>query len=102
MNCTVGPIDTINGYNINTLFVNGVKLYHVNDYEDEVNLYAFNEYDYLGDERTCLFLDSLGDQYQILRYSRNKYNACVFENDDYYVSRVILEDYMNWCTPLIN
>lgn len=99
MNCKSGPIENIDGYDIHTMYVNGVKLYHVNDYEDKEYIELFSRY--LEEERTCLFLDSLGDRYQILHYTRNNHKRCdhIIE-DDYYVSKEILEDYMEWCSKL--
>ena len=88
-------VEKIAGCNIQTVVVNGVKLYHVNDYEDEESIHMFKQY--LDDDRTCLFFDTLGDNYQVLHYTRSNHKRCDhLIEDDYYVSREILEDYIQW------
>ena len=88
-----GSIEYIAGCMIQTVVVNGVKLYHVNDYEE--NIYKFEQY--LDEDRTCLYFDSLGDNYQVLHYTRNNHKRCDhLIEDDYYVSKEILIDYIEW------
>ena len=88
-----GSIEYIAGCMIQTVVVNGVKLYHVNDYEE--NIYKFEQY--LDEDRTCLYFDSLGDNYQVLHYTRNNHKRCDhLIEDDYYVSKEILIDYIKW------
>ena len=88
-----GSIEYIAGCMIQTVLVNGVKLYHVNDYEE--NIYKFEQY--LDEDRTCLYFDSLGDNYQVLHYTRNNHKRCDhLIEDDYYVSKEILIDYINY------
>ena len=88
-----GSIEYIAGCMIQTVVVNGVKLYHVNDYEE--NIYKFQQY--LDEDRTCLYFDSLGDNYQVLHYTRNNHKRCDhLIEDDYYVSKEILIDYIEW------
>lgn len=88
-----GSIEYIAGCMIQTVVVNGVKLYHVNDYEE--NIYKFEQY--LDEDRTCLYFDSLGDNYQVLHYTRNNHKRCDhLIEDDYYVSKEILIDYINY------
>ena len=88
-----GSIEYIAGCMIQTVFVNGVKLYHVNDYEE--NIYKFEQY--LDEDLTCLYFDSLGDNYQLLHYTRNNHKRCDhLIEDDYYVSKEILIDYIKW------
>ena len=88
-----GSIEYIAGCMIRTVLVNGVKLYHVNDYEE--NIYKFEQY--LDEDRTCLYFDSLGDNYQLLHYTRNNHKRCDhLIEDDYYVSKEILIDYINY------
>lgn len=88
-----GSIEYIAGCMIQTVVVNGVKLYHVNDYEE--NIYKFEQY--LDEDITCLYFDSLGDNYQVLHYTRNNHKRCDhLIEDDYYVSREILIDYINY------
>ena len=88
-----GSIEYIAGCMIQTVLVNGVKLYHVNDYEE--NIYKFEQY--LDEDRTCLYFDSLGDNYQVLHYTRNNHKRCDhLIEDDYYVSKEILIDYIEW------
>lgn len=100
MRFQTGSVEYIAGCVIDTLVVNGVKLYHVNDYEDEVSIYRFEQY--LEEERTSLFLDSLGDRYQILHYTRNNHKRCDhLIEDDYYVSKEILIDYIEWTSEFI-
>ena len=88
-------VEKIAGCNIHTIIVDGVKLYHVNDYEDEENVHMFKQY--LDEEPTCLFFDSLGDNYQLLHYTRNNHKRCdhIIE-DNYYVSKEILIHYIEW------
>ena len=88
-----GSIEYIAGCMIQTVLVNGVKLYHVNDYEE--NIYKFEQY--LDEDRTCLYFDSLGDNYQVLHYTRSNHKRCdhLIEGD-YYVSKEILIDYINY------
>ena len=86
-------IEYIAGSMIQTVVVNGVKLYHVNDYEE--NIYKFQQY--LDEDLTCLYFDSLGDNYQVLHYTRNNHKRCDhLIEDDYYVSKEILIDYIKW------
>ena len=88
-----GSIENIAGCMIQTVVVNGVKLYHVNDYEE--NIYKFQQY--LDEDLTCLYFDSLGDNYQVLHYTRNNHKRCDhLIEDDYYVSKEILIDYIKW------
>ena len=88
-----GSIEYIAGCMIQTVVVNGVKLYHVNDYEE--NIYKFEQY--LDEDLTCLYFDSLGDNYQVLHYTRNNHKRCDhLIEDDYYVSKEILIDYIKW------
>lgn len=88
-----GSIEYIAGCMIQTVLVNGVKLYHVNDYEE--NIYKFEQY--LDEDITCLYFDSLGDNYQVLHYTRNNHKRCDhLIEDDYYVSKEILIDYINY------
>lgn len=88
-----GSIEYIAGCMIQTVVVNGVKLYHVNDYEE--NIYKFEQY--LDEDLTCLYFDSLGDNYQVLHYTRNNHKRCDhLIEDDYYVSKEILMDYINY------
>ena len=88
-----GSIEYIAGCMIQTVVVNGVKLYHVNDYEE--NIYKFEQY--LDEDITCLYFDSLGDNYQVLHYTRNNHKRCDhLIEDDYYVSKEILIDYINY------
>ena len=88
-----GSIEYIAGCMIQTVVVNGVKLYHVNDYEE--NIYKFEQY--LDEDRTCLYFDSLGDNYQVLHYTRSNHKRCDhLIEDDYYVSKEILIDYINY------
>ena len=88
-----GSIEYIAGCMIQTVVVYGVKLYHVNDYEE--NIYKFEQY--LDEDRTCLYFDSLGDNYQVLHYTRNNHKRCDhLIEDDYYVSKEILIDYINY------
>lgn len=88
-----GSIEYLAGCMIQTVVVNGVKLYHVNDYEE--NIYKFQQY--LDEDRTCLYFDSLGDNYQVLHYTRNNHKRCDhLIEDDYYVSKEILIDYIEW------
>ena len=88
-----GSIEYIAGCMIQTVVVNGVKLYHVNDYEE--NIYKFQQY--LDEDRTCLYFDSLGDNYQVLHYTRSNHKRCDhLIEDDYYVSKEILIDYIEW------
>ena len=88
-----GSIEYIAGCMIQTVVVNGVKLYHVNDYEE--NIYKFQQY--LDEDRTCLYFDSLGDNYQVLHYTRSNHKRCDhLIEDDYYVSKEILIDYINY------
>ena len=88
-----GSIEYLAGSMIQTVVVNGVKLYHVNDYEE--NIYKFEQY--LDEDRTCLYFDSLGDNYQVLHYTRNNHKRCDhLIEDDYYVSKEILIDYIEW------
>ena len=88
-----GSIEYIAGCMIQTVVVNGVKLYHVNDYEE--NIYKFEQY--LDEDRTCLYFDSLGDNYQVLHYTRNNHKRCDhLIEDDYYVSIEILIDFINY------
>ena len=88
-----GSIEYIAGCMIQTVVVNGVKLYHVNDYEE--NIYKFEQY--LDEDLTCLYFDSLGDNYQVLHYTRNNHKRCDhLIEDDYYVSKEILIDYINY------
>ena len=88
-----GSIEYLAGCMIQTVVVNGVKLYHVNDYEE--NIYKFEQY--LDEDITCLYFDSLGDNYQVLHYTRNNHKRCDhLIEDDYYVSKEILIDYINY------
>ena len=88
-----GSIEYIAGCMIQTVVVNGVNLYHVNDYDE--NIYKFQQY--LDEDLTCLYLDSLGDYYQVLHYTRNNHKRCDhLIEDDYYVSKEILIDYIKW------
>ena len=88
-----GSIEYIAGCMIQTVVVNGVKLYHVNDYEE--NIYKFQQY--LDEDLTCLYFDSLGDNYQVLHYTRSNHKRCDhLIEDDYYVSKEILIDYIKW------
>ena len=88
-----GSIEYIAGCMIQTVVVNGVKLYHVNDYEE--NIYKFEQY--LDEDLTCLYFDSLGDNYQVLHYTRSNHKRCDhLIEDDYYVSKEILIDYIEW------
>lgn len=88
-----GSIEYIAGCMIQTVVVNGVKLYHVNDYDE--NIYKFQQY--LDEDLTCLYFDSLGDNYQVLHYTRNNHKRCDhLIEDDYYVSKEILMDYINY------
>ena len=88
-----GSIEYIAGCMIQTVVVNGVKLYHVNDYEE--NIYKFEQY--LDEDLTCLYFDSLGDNYQVLHYTRSNHKRCDhLIEDDYYVSKEILIDYINY------
>lgn len=88
-----GSIEYLAGCMIQTVVVNGVKLYHVNDYEE--NIYKFEQY--LDEDITCLYFDSLGDNYQILHYTRSNHKRCDhLIEDDYYVSKEILIDYINY------
>lgn len=88
-----GSIEYIAGCMIQTVVVNGVKLYHVNDYEE--NIYKFQQY--LDEDLTCLYFDSLGDNYQVLHYTRSNHKRCDhLIEDDYYVSKEILIDYINY------
>lgn len=88
-----GSIEYLAGCMIQTVVVNGVKLYHVNDYEE--NIYKFEQY--LDEDRTCLYFDALGDNYQVLHYTRNNHKRCDhLIEDDYYVSKEILIDYINY------
>ena len=88
-----GSIEYIAGCMIQTVLVNGVKLYHVNDYEE--NIYKFEQY--LDEDITCLYFDSLGDNYQVLHYTRSNHKRCDhLIEDDYYVSKEILIDYINY------
>lgn len=93
MKFKTGCIEYIAGSMIQTVVVNGVKLYHVNDYEE--NIYKFQQY--LDEDLTCLYFDSLGDNYQVLHYTRNNHKRCDhLIEDDYYVSKEILIDYIKW------
>ena len=93
MKFKTGCIEYIAGSMIQTVVVNGVKLYHVNDYEE--NIYKFQQY--LDEDRTCLYFDSLGDNYRVLHYTRNNHKRCDhLIEDDYYVSKEILIDYINY------
>ena len=93
MRFQTGCIEYLAGSMIQTVFVNGVKLYHVNDYEE--NIYKFEQY--LDEDRTCLYFDSLGDNYQVLHYTRSNHKRCDhLIEDDYYVSKEILIDYINY------
>ena len=88
-----GNIEYLAGSMIQTVVVNGVKLYHVNDYEE--NIYKFEQY--LDEDRTCLYFDALGGNYQVLHYTRNNHKRCDhLIEDDYYVSKEILIDYIKW------
>ena len=88
-----GSIEYLAGCMIQTVLVNGVKLYHVNDYEE--NIYKFEQY--LDEDVTCLYFDSLGDNYQVLHYTRSNHKRCDhLIEDDYYVSKEILIDYIKW------
>lgn len=93
MRFQTGCIEYIAGCMIQTVVVNGVKLYHVNDYDE--NIYKFQQY--LDEDLTCLYFDSLGDNYQVLHYTRNNHKRCDhLIEDDYYVSKEILMDYINY------
>ena len=93
MRFQTGNIEYIAGCMIQTVVVNGVKLYHVNDYEE--NIYKFEQY--LDEDLTCLYFDSLGDNYQVLHYTRSNHKRCDhLIEDDYYVSKEILIDYINY------
>ena len=93
MRFQTGCIEYLAGSMIQTVVVNGVKLYHVNDYEE--NIYKFEQY--LDEDRTYLYFDALGDNYQVLHYTKSNHKRCDhLIEDDYYVSKEILIDYIEW------
>ena len=118
MNCTEGPVEIIEGYDIHTVIVkNGeVKLYptvaqhallyptvaqhallySVNDYCAHGDLYAFEKY---SNEESVMYYFELFLQpkkcYQVLHFCNNGEN-------EYYVSIEILMDFIAWCKKRYN
>ena len=112
MNCTEGPVEIIEGYDIHTVIVkkdgaceasdsacsaeSKVKLYSVNDYCAHGDLYAFEKY---SNEESVMYYFELFLQpkkrYQVLHFSNNGEN-------EYYVSIEILMDFIAWCKKHYN
>ena len=103
MNCTEGPVEIIEGYDIHTVIVKKSKLYptvallySVNDYCAHGDLYAFEKY---SNEESVMYYFELFLQpkkrYQVLHFSNNGEN-------EYYVSIEILMDFIAWCKKRYN
>ena len=106
MNCTEGPVEIIEGYDIHTVIVKKFKLYptvaqhallySVNDYCAHGDLYAFEKY---SNEESVMYYFELFLQpkkrYQVLHFSNNGEN-------EYYVSIEILMDFIAWCKKRYN
>ena len=100
MNCTEGPVEIVEGYDIHTVIVKQgdykVKLYSVNDYCAHGDLYAFEKY---SNEESVMYYFELFLQpkkrYQVLHFSNNGEN-------EYYVSIEILMDFIAWCRKRYN
>ena len=96
MNCTEGPVEIIEGYDIHTVIVKKFKLYSVNDYCAHGDLYAFEKY---SNEESVMYYFELFLQpkkrYQVLHFSNNGEN-------EYYVSIEILMDFIAWCKKHYN
>lgn len=96
MNCTEGPVEIIEGYDIHTVKNGESKLYSVNDYCAHGDLYAFEKY---SNEESVMYYFELFLQpkkrYQVLHFSNNGEN-------EYYVSIEILMDFIAWCKKRYN
>lgn len=96
MNCTEGPVEIIEGYDIHTVKKGEFKLYSVNDYCAHGDLYAFEKY---SNEESVMYYFELFLQpkkrYQVLHFSNNGEN-------EYYVSIEILMDFIAWCKKRYN
>ena len=96
MNCTEGPVEIIEGYDIHTVKIGEVKLYPVNDYCAHGDLYAFEKY---SNEESVMYYFELFLQpkkrYQVLHFCNNGEN-------EYYVSIEILMDFIAWCKKRYN
>lgn len=100
MNCTEGPVEIIEGYDIHTVKIGEVKqhalLYSVNDYCAHGDLYAFEKY---SNEESVMYYFELFLQpkkrYQVLHFCNNGEN-------EYYVSIEILMDFIAWCKKRYN